>query len=125
MIDIILAFVFGVASVLAFQHFAPKTAQGQPSVPLTLEAFGQVLEHTAQTLHARFDALEVAIAPDLEKFKMALSDALNELKAAADTDKAKAVADAQAAAQTAASEQEAKDEQAVRDFTATNYPPAA
>lgn len=60
------------------------------------------------------------------EIKMALADALNELKAAFDADKAKAVADAVAAATApAVAAQEASDEQAVRDFTATNFPPAA
>jgi len=56
------------------------------------------------------------------RIKTMLTDALNELKAAADADKAKAVAEAEAKAAGAAQAQEVADEQTVRDFTAANFP---
>jgi hypothetical protein len=60
------------------------------------------------------------------EIKMAIADALNELKTAFEAAKDKAVADAVAAATApAVAAQEATDEQAVRDFTAANFPPAA
>ena len=59
------------------------------------------------------------------RIRLMITDALNELKTAAEADKAKAVADAVAAAVApAVAAADAASEQAVRDFTAANFPAA-
>ncbi len=98
MIDFIFGVVIGGLAVFAILHF-----RADPAKALT-----------------ELSNLEGTI-------KMALQDALNELKASIDATIDKKVADAVAAvpvpdvaaAQTA---QEATDEQAVRDFTTANFP---
>lgn len=125
MFDLIFAYGLGMASVIAFLHFAPKTAQGAPEIPTTLEGFGQILTHEVLTLGQRLGQLEASLKPDqlLERIHQMISDALNDLVAAAKAHEAAAIAAAVASATApAVAAQEASDEQAVRDTTAANFP---
>lgn len=124
MMTFLLGFVTALGCVYVVFHFLPKNAKGQPELPTTLDAFGQILTHGEQAVIKRFDDFEASLQPTYERIFKMISDALNELKAAADAKEAKAVADAVAAATApAVAQQQAVDEQVVRDFTAANFPP--
>ena len=101
MIDFTIGAILGALAVYAYFHFKGET----PAKALS-----------------DFSNLE-------NRIRTMISDALNELKANVDADKAKAVAEAVAAmpvpdVAAAQAAQESADEQAVRDFTAANFPPA-
>ena len=93
MIDFTFGAILGALAVYAYFHFKGET----PAKALS-----------------DFSNLE-------QRIRTMISDALNELKANADADKAKAVAEALAPALAA---KDAADEQEIRDFTAANFPPA-
>ena len=102
MIDFTMGLIVGALILYAIHHF-----KGESPAKATADVFGFLSN------------LEIRI-------KQMITDALNELKTAAEADKAKAIADAVAAATApAVAAQEATDEQAVRDFTAANFPPVA
>lgn len=84
----------GSGLTLLVQHFLPKNGTG-PSIPTTLDGFGQILSHEGQSLVDRFDALEASLSPNLERFSKMLSEAvttaLANVEAAAEAKAAKAV----------------------------------
>ena len=108
MIDFLIGLSLGAGGLYLILRVAPTGRQGSPTIPTTLEGFGQVLAHESQAVIARFDAFEAKYQPIIERDLTMLSNAFNQaVQRLVQAAEAKGAASSQAEVQAAAAAKEA------------------